>query len=62
MDYLLKFTEQERRLVLTKYADYIQTLQIIAELHGVAGPVVVAPDGSGLLRVPNAQAPAAQKG
>ncbi len=41
----------------------MQALQLIADLHGIAGPVVIAPDGSGFLR-PDASrlSPADQKG
>jgi hypothetical protein len=61
--YLLEFTEQEKRIVLAKYSDYMQALQLIADLHGITGPVVIAPDGSGFLRPPDASslAPAIQK-
>ncbi|HWR51227.1 MAG TPA: hypothetical protein VN428_08980 [Bryobacteraceae bacterium] len=42
----------------------MQVLQLIADLHGITGPVVIAPDGSGFLRAPDPPPliPGAQKG
>ncbi len=62
--YLLQFTAEEKRVVLAKYAEYMQVLQVIADLHGITGAVVIAPDGSGFFRPPDPPPsnPGAQKG
>ncbi len=49
---LYTFTEDERRLVVNAYGKFLQTLQFIAELHRLPGQVMVSPDLSGFIAVP----------
>jgi hypothetical protein len=43
------FTPDERRVISKAFQQYLQVLQVIANLHNIQGSVTIAPDGSGLI-------------
>jgi hypothetical protein len=43
------FTPDERRVISQAFQQYLQVVQVIANLHNPQGALSVAPDGSGLI-------------
>ena len=50
MDLLIEFTPEERRVGEDARARRVLTIEVIARCRGIYDPVVVAPDGTGLMK------------
>ncbi len=59
-DLLCEFTDRERAVVEKARQAFLHTVQVIAELHDIRENVVLAPDGSGLMKPASLAARVAQ--
>jgi hypothetical protein len=49
MKLIYEFTPDERRVISQAFNQYLQVIQVIANLHSIQGTVTIAPDGSGFI-------------